>query len=92
MTRQAEQDIKAFINEALLFDHLLNCVPHDDALTPEEREQLLGYKPFAEACVAFAHTLRRTIWKEWDRQRQAERKRKRTTQKQRHERKPKRTR
>jgi hypothetical protein len=77
MTKREEQEIKAFIASALEVRHLLNCVPHDTDLTPEDREECLAYKPLADACMPFVYALRRKVWKEWERQRKEERKRKR---------------
>ncbi len=86
MTKGTEQQLKAFIKDALEFRSLLNSVPYDSDLTPEDREELLALKPFSDLCVGFAYTLRRVIWKEWDRQRQEEQKRKRAAQKRRQQR------
>jgi hypothetical protein len=77
MTRAHEKELCAFIAAALEVRHLLNCVPHDTDLTPEDREECLAYKPLADACMPFVYALRRKVWKEWERQRKEERKRKR---------------
>lgn len=96
MTKGTEQQLKRFIRDALEYRSMLNSVPHDPDLTPEEREELLALKPFSDACVGLAHTLRRMIWKAWAEQRKEEQKRKRAAQKRRQhrhrERKPKKTR
>lgn len=96
MTRGEQRTIHEFITIALQLRHLLNIVERDDDdFTPEEREELLAYRPLSDLCVDFAHTLRRRIWKEWDEQRKEERKRKRAAEKrksQRHGRKSKKTR
>lgn len=85
MTRAHEKELCAFIAAALEVRHLLNCVPHDTDLTPEDREECLAYKPLADACMPFVYALRRKVWKEWERQRKEERKRKRAALKRRQE-------
>ncbi|MBS0165511.1 MAG: hypothetical protein JSR29_05500 [Nitrospira sp.] len=92
MTRREEQEIKAFIADALMLRHLLNCVPHDPDLTAIEKEECLAYRSFSNLCWRFAHVLRRQVWKAWDEQRKEERKRKRAAENRRYERKRKKTR
>lgn len=77
MTRAQEKRDCAFIASALEVRHLLNCVPHDSDLTPEDREECLAWRPLSDACVRFAHVLRRHVWKAWEEQRREERRRKR---------------
>lgn len=77
MTRAQEKRTCAFINAALELRHLLNCVPHDSDLTPEDREECLAWRPLSDAGVRFAYTLRRKVWKAWDEQRREAPKRKR---------------
>lgn len=86
MTKGTEQQLKVFIKEALEFRHLLNIVEHDDDFTREDREELLALKPFSDACVGLAHTLRRMIWKAWAEQRKEEQQRKRAAAKRRQQR------
>jgi hypothetical protein len=85
MTRAHEKLICGFVKDAFELRHLLNCVPHDPDLTPGDREECLAYKPLSDACMRLADTLRRKVWREWDRQRQEERKRKRAALKRRQE-------
>lgn len=80
MTRAQEKQICEFIHDALEMRHLLNCVPHDPELTPEDREECLSYQIFSDACMQLAYTLRRQVWKAWDAQRKEERARKRAAQ------------
>lgn len=77
MTRAHEKELCAFIAAALEVRHLLNCVPHDTDLTPEDREECLAYKPLADACMPFVYALRRKVWKAWEEQRREAPKRKR---------------
>ncbi len=77
MTRAHEKRICGLIKAALELRHLLNCVPHDSDLTPEDREECLAWRPLADACMPFVYALRRKIWKAWDEQRKEERRRKR---------------
>ncbi len=86
MTKGTEQHVKDFITTALELRHLLNCVPYDDELTPEEAEECLALRPLSDACVGFAYTLRRMIWREWSKQRKEEQKRKRAAAKRRQQR------
>lgn len=82
MTRREEEQIKAFIADALTLRHLLRCVPHSD-LSPEDREVCLVYRTFSNLCTSLAYRLRRQVWKEWEKQRQEERARKRAAKKRR---------
>lgn len=63
MTKTTAKHIRAFVDEARLFAHLLNCVPYDDELSPEEREDLLGLRPFSNAVLRFANSLNRKLKK-----------------------------
>jgi hypothetical protein len=57
MTKKEAKLIRHTVDQARLFLHLLNCVPHDDELTPEEKQEFLALKPFATDYVIFANGL-----------------------------------
>lgn len=77
MTRAHEKELCAFIAAALELRHLLNCVPHDSDLTPEDREECLAWRPLSDAGMPLVYALRRKVWKAWEQQRKEERTRKR---------------
>lgn len=61
MTKTTAKHIRAFVDEARMFAHLLNCVPYDDELSLEERQDLLGLRPFSNAVLRLANRLRRQL-------------------------------
>lgn len=77
MTKTEEKHYRDFITHALALRHLLNCVPHDSDLTPEDREECLAWRPLSDAGMPLVYALRRKVWKAWEQQRKEERTRKR---------------